>query len=319
MTDNPAEGTSIRVSRLRFDGTFTEPGRVSMNWGPTLRGGFGASLRDVSCTLDEESCTDCSLAGKCAYGYLFETPIDTSAEVMSNYTHAPHPFILEPPSEQSPKVQEGDAFGVSVVLLGQGIDYLPHVFLALRRLGERGLGRDRVSFDITQVVSGDGDVLFKGPGEGSLGPAPNQRLNLSAQNTARATFLIELLTPLRLKNDGRIARSVSPFALIQSLTRRVFLLHHFHGEGDAQLSKTAFLDAADGTEMADSSFRWVDKTRYSTRQQRKIPIGGIVGRMECHGDWGILGPLLRAGEYVHVGKNTSLGMGRIRVWKGTQS
>ena len=57
--------------------------------------------------------------------------------------------------------------------------------------------------------------------------------------------------------------------------------------------------------------RWRDWTRYSTRQRAAMRMGGLVGRVELEGRalapfW----PWLQAGELVHAGKATSMGLGR---------
>jgi CRISPR/Cas system endoribonuclease Cas6 (RAMP superfamily) len=38
-----------------------------------------------------------------------------------------------------------------------------------------------------------------------------------------------------------------------------------------------------------------------------------MGNMVLEADFGRLKPLLRAGEYVHVGKNTTFGLGKLTI------
>jgi CRISPR/Cas system endoribonuclease Cas6 (RAMP superfamily) len=41
-----------------------------------------------------------------------------------------------------------------------------------------------------------------------------------------------------------------------------------------------------------------------------------MGRLTYEGDIGLLEPLLRIGEYVHVGKNATFGLGKYRLTEG---
>jgi CRISPR/Cas system endoribonuclease Cas6 (RAMP superfamily) len=42
-----------------------------------------------------------------------------------------------------------------------------------------------------------------------------------------------------------------------------------------------------------------------------MSVSGLVGEVLCRGDVGTLVPLLRVGTFVHVGRNTTFGLGRI--------
>jgi hypothetical protein len=55
------------------------------------------------------------------------------------------------------------------------------------------------------------------------------------------------------------------------------------------------------------NLRWVDWERYSSRQDTKINLGGLlVGEATYEGDLAEFMPLIRLGELIHVGKGTVL-------------
>jgi len=57
----------------------------------------------------------------------------------------------------------------------------------------------------------------------------------------------------------------------------------------------------------------MDIERYSRRQERRIPMGGLVGSVTYRGPLDEFLPWLALGEHVHVGKNTVFGMGKYRL------
>lgn len=54
--------------------------------------------------------------------------------------------------------------------------------------------------------------------------------------------------------------------------------------------------------------------RYSSTQDQKMPLKGIKGEMRLSHIPGELMPALLAGEVLHIGKNTSFGFGKYRVF-----
>ena len=94
--------------------------------GSTLRGGFGSTFRRVVCVVRDKECTGCLLKGKCVYSYVFETPPPADTKIMRKYEAAPHPFIIEPPSDRKRGYKPGDELVFGLILIGRAIDYLPY-------------------------------------------------------------------------------------------------------------------------------------------------------------------------------------------------
>ncbi|RKY70285.1 MAG: hypothetical protein DRQ24_09550, partial [Candidatus Latescibacterota bacterium] len=62
-----------------------------------------------------------------------------------------------------------------------------------------------------------------------------------------------------------------------------------------------------------SDLRWFDWTRYSSRQNRRMKLGGVLGEICFEGEWQSFLPFILLGEVVHVGKGTSFGLGQYAV------
>jgi CRISPR/Cas system endoribonuclease Cas6 (RAMP superfamily) len=66
-------------------------------------------------------------------------------------------------------------------------------------------------------------------------------------------------------------------------------------------------------ETEESTLQWFDWKRYSNRQEMEMLMGGLVGGISYTGALTEFCPLLRLGEVVHVGKQTTFGLGKIEV------
>ena len=112
--------------------------------GSTLRGAFGTVFKETVCVMDHRDCDRCILRLKCAYPYIFDTPIPEGATRMRKYERAPHPFIIEPPLETQQLYKPNEPFVFGLTLIGKAIDYLPYFIYAFERMGvHSGIGKGR--------------------------------------------------------------------------------------------------------------------------------------------------------------------------------
>src|SRR5437773_11304369 len=112
--------------------------------GSTLRGAFGTVFKDTVCVVDHRDCDRCILRLKCAYPYIFDTPIPESSARMRKYERAPHPFVIDPPLETRQFYKARDPLSFGLTLIGKAVDYLPYFIYAFERMGTtRGIGKGR--------------------------------------------------------------------------------------------------------------------------------------------------------------------------------
>jgi hypothetical protein len=131
-----------------------------------------------------------------------------------------------------------------------------------------------------------------------------------------AVFRIRLQTPLRLRLQQHLIRAeeLTPLRFLEAVERRAAILSKLHA--DARPSGEA-RGAARWTERVRElhrNLRWQDWERYSNRQLRKVPMGGLVGEWEweVEEDWSGWESLW-LGQWLHVGKGTSMGLGQYRI------
>jgi hypothetical protein len=312
MADLEPSNPFLVVQRFQITISFVGSGAVSGNWGPTLRGGFGHTLRKIACPFGRDTCEGCCLGSRCAYAYLFETPVFADSAVMRKYPEAPHPFIFEPPPPKN-VVQHGEKAQLGLVLVGRAVELIPYIYLALEELGRQGLGRERVPFRVEQIAVEDGAVVWSWQAGRQFHPPDTHRLSLEPGPSRQSVFQIRFSSPTRIVTQGQLSRSPQLLDLVKALARRAFLLRYFHCGGCLEPIAPEFFEAASQARILESHFHWEDWERFSGRQKRHVPLGGLMGNMVLEADFGRLKPLLRAGEYVHVGKNTTFGLGKLTI------
>ena len=271
-----------------------------------MRGAFGARLRRLSCPSATASCDGCESRESCPYGYIFETPVPRGTERLRTHQDIPRPFVIQVPPPGVLRLSTGDELALHLVLFGRALDYLPHVAQAFGQI-------ERLAQDPADGPGGNvrleefaADGNGQGAHKGWDSPAP---LPTDPANAIRVDFL----TMTRLKHDGGYVRRPEFHVLVRNLLRRAANLLYFHGGGDLGVDFRALIEKARCVSLTNDSTRWVDWSRYSRRQDMTMDLTGFLGQVRYAGDVDPFLPLLRFGEYCHVGKNATLGLGRMKL------
>jgi hypothetical protein len=127
---------------------------------------------------------------------------------------------------------------------------------------------------------------------------------------------VRLVTPLRIRREQDL---VEPERLgfdefVAALLRRLALLSRFHTDAAWRLDHVGLRERAGQVCVEERQLNWQDWARYSSRQQQKIPMGGVVGffRVKTAG-LEPLWPYLWLGQWTHVGKGAVMGLGKYVV------
>ena len=314
----------FRVARYRFSLRALEDTCLPKYKGGMLRGGFGNVFKRAVCIHRDwraRQCAACLLQSRCAYAYVFETLPPPDVEITDKLSDAPRPFVLEPPLDRRTDYRAGDLLPFGLVLVGQGIPYLPYFIAVFQALGEAGLGKERGRFQLQQVeavhpLTGDAITVYRAADgfardcdlsvgyaalETAAGMLPQDRLNL------------RFLTPVRVKYDGDYVAEPPFHVLFRNVVRRVSWLSYFHCGERWEADFPALIAAAERVETVRLETTWVDWGRTSTRQRQDMNLGGFVGEAEYEGDLAPFLPLMLLGSLVHVGKACTFGHGWYEV------
>ncbi len=301
---------SIPLSSYRFYFDTSHPVRLPDYPGSAWRGAFGHALKKTVCVVRDTPCQQCLLRHACAYSYVFETTPPSNTGKMRKYTTTPHPFVFRFAAE--PATEE---YSFDLNLFGHGQRFFPYIIHALHMAGQNGVGGNRQPFRLKKIDAID----FQGQHV-----TVYQDAELRSQQSVQIPPLpampekIDLLfhSPVRIKHDNKniTANHFNFGALFSALLRRISMISYFHTDTPLETDYAGLAAAARNVQISGQNLRWYDWTRYSSRQQTEMQMGGLLGTvsLNMHGlddFW----PYLWLGQWTHVGKGTSMGMGAYTI------
>ncbi|MBF0307998.1 MAG: CRISPR system precrRNA processing endoribonuclease RAMP protein Cas6 [Magnetococcales bacterium] len=301
---------SLPLARYRLEWRVETPLRLPEYAGSALRGVFGAALRGLACITRERECPGCGLLRTCPYSLIFETPAPLVAEGEKGFAVTPNPYIIEPPPWGVREYGVGEALVFHLVLVGRALGHLPLLILAWQRALGRGVGAGDGKAELQQVVlerSNGEEVVFRRE-EGLLRDHDTQVVVPSWPGQEALT--LHLLTPVRIQRDGSPLGPgrLTPRDLLVGLMRRIGQMAHLHADVDPEIDYSELSRQA-GLIPCHGNLAWRDWTRRSARQQQTMALGGVVGRWTLTGDLQPFWPFLYLGQWLHVGKNATFGLG----------
>ncbi len=268
-----------------------------------LRSVLGYNLRSICCIAHGKECTICSYNKTCAYSFIFETIIAKDNQFSPGTNRASHPFTFTNCSVNS----------FTINLFGKACEYLPYIYAAFHRAGQKGIFKERIPFRIKDVKILDKSILID---EQSI-DTDNQLLIWSFKNNDSfykeiKEIFIELKTPLRFKVFGKYTKFFSSRDFMQCLYRRCktlcFLYGAFEDVAHYNTSNITF-------EISEKNLVWKDTKHYSSRQNKVMELGGILGTFKLKGMFSRFDiALLDFARIFSAGKNTNFGLGQLDYW-----
>lgn len=311
----------MNYGRYVFSCVFEDDAFLPPYKGSTIRGIFGLALKKVVCALKKQECADCLLAPRCIYPTVFELPVRQGQPAgTKRVVRPPHPYVIEPPDDKKTHYSRGDSLNFTLLLFGAANDNIAYFIYAFDQMGDIGIGKSinskRASF-LLMKVSANEHIIYK-KSEGKIQQKPvleDLRLEeiTTSDNSADIDVEIELITPLRLKYQNSLNAELPFHVLTRAMLRRVSSLFEYHGGGEPSLDYMGLIRRAKQIEIKESHIKWYDWRRYSNRQEQAMMMGGMIGRITYRGQIAEYITLLRVCEKLHIGKQTSFGLGKIIV------
>lgn len=228
----------------------------------------------------------------------------------------PAPYVIHVPARGQCKLAPGDTFEFGMTLLGQSNRHFPLVRLALERALAKGWTKQRVPLSFLKVERQyGGNWISEGSAEWDRTTGlPSATLGAASAGIRMGSLRLELVTPCRLQVDGKVLRpgQMTPRAWLMALARRIGHLAQAYGTGANEIRFSTLVEAAEASKVVSTDIRWHDWHRYSARQQRVMPMGGIVGLLALEGPLDAFLPLLEIGHRLNNGKHASFGLGAFR-------
>jgi hypothetical protein len=266
------------------------------------------------------------LRHNCVYSYIFETPPPPQSTVLSKLDNPPRPYVIQPPSDGKTDYQPGEELSFGLVLIGhRAMDYLPYFIFAFDEFARRGIGltqnsheRKRGRCRLESVFSlhdqNQKQIFY---GEQKILTDESQTISffsLTKDYDISITRLrLSFLTPTAIKHNGVFLKDLSFAPFIQNLIGRISMLALFHCDSSLDLDFSSLLDRAKTISVENDSLSWKNWLRYSGKQKRRMNWGGLVGELDFVGELCEFLPYIRLGEYIHVGKSATFGLGQYKV------
>jgi len=279
--------------------------------GSAFRGGFGHHLRKCVCIQKQSNCLRCILNERCAYTYLFESFALREAGIFKNRDEIPRPFVIEPPSGTKTRYFPGETMEFNLILFGKAKEFFPYVVFAFFNFGRAGIGRNRGRFKIKEVRDYLNRVVFDGDRLQNY----DTRIYLDFYSRFRRKISLLFFTPARIKYRGHYVNKPEFHIIIKALLRRISTILTFYHNIEPEFDYKNLNSEAKKIRIKKEDIKWVDLKRYSKRQNSEMKLGGFMGQITYEGEIKPFLPLLISGQYTHIGKNCTFGLGGYRIVK----
>ena len=287
--------------------------------GSALRGGFGNIFKKTVCMNNRRECNECILQEKCVYSYIFETPLPQNLLEKSKFKikRPPHPYVFEPPIVSQMEYAPGEELIFNLILIGRGIEYLPYFIFIFEELGKRGIGKGKGKYKLTGVDNEEGERIYE---SGKL--SDNFKISSLQDIINECNFRekvnhkqikIKFLTPVRIILGGELTTKLDFNLFITNLLRRISWLSIVHCNEELEFDYKRFIAYTNGVKTKARNVEWYDWERYSSRQDTRMKLGGFMGNITFEGDLEEFLPFIKLGEYIHIGKQTSFGLGKYEI------
>jgi len=288
----------LNLARLELTIQADAPAHVLSGLPLLLGNTFSATCRELVCTGTDQACSTCSSAHTCGWHRLFSQELALDPAELKLHQKPPLPFVFSFP----PDVHEAEDIVIGLVAVGSAINQLSLLLAGFTRL---------VSELSSRVVAVDSLDYQGAPSSWIAGGRivhPENLVVLSAGGVQGNRLLygnrlrIELITPLRIMELGRLRASFDFGLFARTLMRRISSLAYYYGECTFSVDFTELARQANRVVCLDYSFQ-------NVRADIK-KLSGIGGSGVFEGDFTGIMPFLVLGELLHVGKGAAFGLGQ---------
>lgn len=266
--------------------------------GSTLRGAIGQALLQT----DKEAST-----------FLYKNGEESDTDKKQVIAK---PYMIIPPESKWPQTIIGreEKLNFEFLLFGNATQYATSLILALENIQKIGLGAYRYPFCLYEIVNSytqriiwRKDIRYKTP-----------RISTTAipcfELKQVTGVIVKICTPLRIRHGGQMVRNITFEVLIRNITNRIRMLTERYGGWIDQTEVERLQILAAQVRTVREKLRIEKLERYSNRAKRKMDFSGLMGELEYEGNLTSFVPWLYAAQRLNIGRNTTFGMGKIKVY-----
>lgn len=277
---------------------------------------IGKALHGISCIVPQGDCQHCLLTAQCDYPILFKGVKFNGSTKMQHYPSIPVPHIIRVQHPHAHTVNAQQSFSIEVILIGQRNDKLGRLIHAMQTVAANGFRNARKKAQLLHVVQLNASGL-------------DQMLALDQPNTPQSVASLPVIPPLSTQQlrltllnpfrpTGKAIRSTTFLLdkLIMGLIRRISLLQYFYTGVSLDEDFLALKAHAEQLPVLAQTMQWhYHETLAKRRNQHRqgYAWSGSIDIDLSHHEHQALWPYLYIGQWLHVGKNASMGFGRYEL------
>ena len=293
--------------------------------GSALRKALIPVFKKTTCQSPGRECKGCEIVSKCPYFICMEENISNSDHKFRRYHTPPKPFICEPPVDIKQFYSRKDELFFDLILFGKALEYLPYFTASIKYLGETGIGRNLGKFKLDKIFAlniPDNSIIAEyNKDDNNSDCEKDKEFSLaelykyfSNEDIDTHEVSISIITPLRMKLLGMDDWHLYFQSLTKNILKRIANLAYAYCDYENFLEFPGLIHNAKKIHIVKENFTWEDWRSPAMRDKNpNSRLGGFVGDIIYQGNIKDFWALLRLGEVLHIGKNTSFGFGRIQV------
>ncbi len=281
----------IRYLPMRISLMSKETSVLPEYLGSTLRGAIGQALHHNTI----------------AFNYLYN-----NRTLSGDKQDIVNPYVIVPPAFNETSFHAGEELGFQFFLLGEAAQYARSLVNALHDIQKLKLGASRHPFILKKVThSLDQRVIWQ---EGLFNEVAARSVIVPYQSLSDIRRLtIRVHTPLRIRRNGALLEIIDFPTIIRNITHRVEAIAMRYGGWVDTMEIDRLQTLASEISIIQSHLNFKSMKRYSNRLGKKMDFGGLLGTIQFEGELTPFVPWLYAAQILHIGRNTTFGMGRIEV------
>ena len=316
---------NFRIAKFRFLLKPRDFIKLSSFAGSSLRKDFIPIFKQITCLEPHGDCKSCKMQDDCPYFISLEKGEGIPDPEYKRYQTPPKPFIFEPPLKRKTFYSKNEDLYFDLVLVGKALEFFPFYAAGIRRVGELGIGRNQGKYSLNRILAFDlvnnviaGEFTFDSDklkyDEDFSVPLSEIYEKYESQYEEVNEINVSIVTPLRMKRLGNDNWHLYFKSLIKNIVTRIANLGHAYCDFDEFLHFPELIYNAGAVRTSKENLNWED-WRHPAMQNKNpnVRLGGYLGDLMYKGSISDFWPILKIGELIHIGKNTSFGLGRILV------
>ncbi|MCP1102037.1 CRISPR/Cas system endoribonuclease Cas6 (RAMP superfamily) [Aequitasia blattaphilus] len=242
-----------------------------------------------------------------AYQYIYQ-----NRKLSDNKQDIVNPYIIVPSQEERTKYKRGEQLFFEIRLFGDAKKYMKELIEALEKIDLYGLGVSRYKFTLDKVIQ---------PCSQRIIWQDRQYIELAAKSVSLPCLHLKhvkkarlyLQTPLRIRRGGKLLLDIDFPTIIRNITSRIETLTRRYGGTIDESEMIRVNNLAKDVLISEKEIRLKEMNRYSNRLNQKMDFSGLQGMIEFEGKLDDFVPWIYAAQTIHIGRNTTFGMGKIEV------